>query len=579
MEKRGFIPRDFIQNLVARADIVAVINMRVPLKKKGKNYTACCPFHEEKTPSFFVNESRQAYHCFGCGAKGTVINFLMEYEQLEFKEAVEVLASHEGMDVPYERGANYDPQKAEKQETLVDVLARASQFYQAQLRSSSEKDRAISYLKKRDISGEIAKRFGLGFAPSGWSNLLDALKKEGVKESMLMEAGLLSESQRNSYDRFRNRIMFPIRNRRGDTIGFGGRVLSDEDSPKYLNSPETPVFHKGSEVYGLYELRKYTRHYDEIIVVEGYMDVVMLAQYGIGNAVATLGTAIAARQIEMLLRYTSHLVFCFDGDRAGRAAASKALEESLGVIPAGKELSFLFLPEGEDPDSYVKERGTEAFKAAIESSDSLSKYLFESLKENFDTKTLEGRAAMLESAAEKINRMRDIPLRDLLREELAKTTEVSESLLERHVRKGRTPQQRRYIDLHQNLSITDRIVVLLLNDPSLMNEIGTFQFLLESDDRDHRRLYYIMSTLQDYPMIKNAAQLLFHFEEESWIDWLKNLSVSEMMLEAREEQLLELQDLLAQLAKQESPMKRVLQKLQLGEPLTPEDEAILRGGH
>lgn len=572
---KGFIPREFIDMLIARADIVSVINQRVPLKRAGSNYKACCPFHDEKTPSFTVSEPKQFYYCFGCNASGSVLDFLMNYERLEFVEAIEALAQIEGLEVPYESRSKKSEESIKRQKNLLEVMSMAEAFYRQQLRISNEKERAIDYLQKRGISGDDAKKFGIGFAPEGWNGLLTELKKHDIPEQELLEAGLLSESENNRrYDRFRDRIMFPIRNRKGDTIGFGGRIL-DQGEPKYLNSPETPIFKKGEEVYGLYELRKYCRDYNEIIVVEGYMDVVMLSHYGIGNSVATLGTAVGRRQIELLLRYTSRLVFCFDGDRAGRGAAHKAMDESFYVLTAGKEVSFLFLPEGEDPDSYVKAHGKEAFQALVEKSEPLSQFLFEAAESDVNMSSFEGRSQFLEIAGEKINSMRDIPLRDFLRAELGRRANLAENLLNRYVKEGRSVNTRRQLNFSSGQSLVERILILLLNKPSLARELQGLHFLLESEDRQQNLLYEVIAAIKDYQSLETAVQLIRHFEEESWGQWLRNLAMQELIIdEALQEE--ELKDLMQQLAKGESPLKKVLAKLQNNEPLTAEELQLLR---
>lgn len=572
---KGFIPREFIDMLIARADIVSVINQRVPLKKAGSNYKACCPFHDEKTPSFTVSEPKQFYYCFGCNASGSVLDFLMNYERLEFVEAIEALAQIEGLEVPYESRSQKSEATIKRQKNLLEVTSMAEAFYRQQLRVSSDKERAVNYLQKRGISGDDAKKFGIGFAPEGWNGLLTELKKHDIPENELLEAGLLSESDNHRrYDRFRDRIMFPIRNRKGDTIGFGGRIL-DQGEPKYLNSPETPIFKKGEEVYGLYELRKYCRDYNEIIVVEGYMDVVMLSHYGIENSVATLGTAVGRRQIELLLRYTSKIVFCFDGDRAGRGAAHKAMDESFSVLTAGKEVSFLFLPEGEDPDSYVKTHGKEAFQNLVDQAAPLSQFLFEAAESDVNMNSFEGRSQFLEIAGEKINSMRDIPLRDFLRAELGRRANLAENLLNRYVKEGRSSNTRRQVNFSSGQSLVERILILLLNAPALARTLQGLHFLLESEDRQQNLLYEVIAAIKDYQNLETAAQIIHHFEEESWGNWLRNLAMQELIIDdALQEE--ELKDLMQQLAKGESPLKKVLAKLQNNEPLTPEELQLLR---
>ena len=341
----GRVPRAFIDDLLNRVDIVEVIDARVPLKKKGREYWACCPFHGEKSASFSVSQNKQFYHCFGCQQSGNAIGFLMDYDHMEFVEAIETLAQGIGLEVPYEQG-QAPRQQPPGLDNLYDTLQNCSEFYQQQLKQN---DIAVNYLKQREISGQTAKDFAIGYAPSGWSNLQGDHK-------LLVEGGMLIEKDNGqAYDRFRHRLMFPIRDRRGRTIAFGGRVFDAEDNPKYLNSPETPIFHKGDEIYGLFELKKAVTNIDQIFVTEGYMDVVALAEHGFKTAVATLGTAINNAQIEKLFRSCKSLIFCFDGDAAGKKAAWRSLEQCLSSLKEGRLARFLFLPEGHDPDSFIRE--------------------------------------------------------------------------------------------------------------------------------------------------------------------------------------------------------------------------------
>lgn len=387
------IPQSFIQDLLSRVDIVDVVESAVPLKRAGANYSACCPFHTEKTPSFTVSPAKQFYHCFGCGAHGTAISFQMEHHGMGFIDAVKDLASRVGMTVP-----EPDPAFRRQTETptgpdLTELLAEAARYYKEQLKRSEV---AIRYLKGRGLTGEIAARFGLGFAPDGWQNLEAVFPNYADKA--LVDAGLIIQNEEGRrYDRFRDRIMFPIVNPRGDIIGFGGRVLG-QGEPKYLNSPETPVFEKGRELYGLFQARQAIRAAGRVLVVEGYMDVVALAQHGVEYAVATLGTATTPVHVQKLLRQTDEVVFAFDGDKAGRKAAWRALEQSLAALADGKQIRFLFLPEGEDPDSYIRSQGREAFEALVAQAEPLSRYLLGELQANVDMATPEGRAAFLKQS-------------------------------------------------------------------------------------------------------------------------------------------------------------------------------------
>ena len=402
----GRIPSAFIDDLLSRVDIVEVIDQRVPLKKTGREYQACCPFHHEKTPSFTVSPTKQFYHCFGCGAHGTTIGFLMQYDHLDFVEAVEELARVAGVEIPYEQREAPEVRQAHKQTqtTQFDLMARCDRFYRQQLRQHPQAHVAVDYLKSRGLTGEIAARFNIGYAPPGWDNLTNAMGKEN--EAQLLILGMLIKKDGGGvYDRFRHRIMFPIRDSRGRVLGFGGRVLTKEDTPKYLNSPETPLFHKGRELYGLYEARQALRQIDRLLVVEGYMDVVALAQFDIPYAVATLGTATTPDHLQRLFRLTQEVVFCFDGDRAGRDAAWRALEQALPAVQEGRTIRFMFLPDGDDPDTLVRKIGKPAFETLITQAQPLSEYFFSALGDQVDLSRFEGRAQLVELAKPLIARL------------------------------------------------------------------------------------------------------------------------------------------------------------------------------
>ena len=430
----GRIPEHFIQDLLARTDLVALIDSRVPLKKAGRNYSACCPFHQEKTPSFTVAPDKQFYYCFGCGASGNAVGFLMEYDHLSFPEAVEQLATRAGMEVPREGGGDARKEKARRDrlQTLYDLLARAERFYRQQLKNAPERQKAVNYLKGRGLTGQIAARYGLGFAPPGYDNLSQGLSLDNESIEQALTAGLLvrREDSGRTYDKFRDRIQFPIRDGRGRTIGFGGRVLGD-GKPKYLNSPETPVFHKGKELYGLWEWRQSRDKTDRLYVVEGYMDVIALAQHGVPNAVATLGTATSEDHCHLLFRQVNEVVFCFDGDNAGRRAAWRALESALPALDDGKQARFLFLPEGEDPDTLVRAQGPEALLALTDKADTLATYLFRHLSEGLDLNTVDGRARLARLALPFLDKPAGPVYRALLEEELARLTRLERSALEK----------------------------------------------------------------------------------------------------------------------------------------------------
>ncbi|HUL96911.1 MAG TPA: DNA primase [Usitatibacter sp.] len=436
------IPQDFIQSLLGRVDIVDVVDRHVKLKKAGANYSACCPFHTEKTPSFTVSPSKQFYHCFGCGAHGNAIGFLMEYQGLAYPEAIRALAETVGMPVPETRSGPPRPGAAEAP-ALNARMMEALGYYRAQLKKSRA---AIDYLKGRGVSGEIAARYGLGYAPEGWQNL-EAVFPDYATAS-LKDTGLVIDSEpegeRKSrrYDRFRHRVMFPILDARGNVIGFGGRVIG-EGEPKYMNSPETPLFEKGRELYGLYQARRAIRDANQVIVVEGYMDVVALAQHGVENAVATLGTATTPIHVGKLLRMADNVVFCFDGDAAGRKAAWRALEVSLPVLADGKVVSFLFLPAEDDPDTYVRRLGKKAFLEAVGQAKPLSQFLFAELATQVDMATAEGRASFVAHAKPLIAQIEAPALGAMLRKRLAELARLSPEEIEALVPAApRAPERR-----------------------------------------------------------------------------------------------------------------------------------------
>ena len=424
----GRIPQHFIDELIARADLVELIGSRVPLKKQGKEYKACCPFHGEKTPSFTVVPDKQFYHCFGCGAHGTALGFLMEHDHLSFPEAVEDLAARVGLEVPRE---DREPARSPT-DGLFDVLRKAGELYASELARS---DRACQYFKARGLTGDTFARFNLGYSPDAWDFVLKALGPTEAQRLQLLQTGLIIERDKRPgstatghYDRFRDRVMFPIRDARGRTIGFGGRVL-DKGEPKYLNSPETELFHKGRELYGLYEARQASRTLTRLLVVEGYMDVVRLHQAGVTYAVATLGTATTPEHLTRMFRIVSEVVFCFDGDRAGRAAAWRALENALGQVREGRQIRFMFLPEGHDPDSLVGEEGREAFERRLGTAVALSEYFISHLVAQVDITTVDGRARLAELARPLLERIPAGIYRELLVDEVAKVVKVNSARL------------------------------------------------------------------------------------------------------------------------------------------------------
>ena len=433
-----FIDRDFINDLPNRVDIVGLINKRVALKKAGKDFKACCPFHEEKTPSFTVVPTKQIYHCFGCGESGGVIDFVMKYDHLSFVEAIETVAGESGVSVVYDQTAKPIDKRFKRYNQIMSEL---NNFYQNQLKSSSAKNKVVSYAKKRGISGTIAKRFELGFAPPGWTNLFDEYSEKEESIQDLLSMGMIvpkKDKKDDYYDRFRDRLMFPIHNSKGSVIGFGGRVLSSKDNPKYLNSPETPLFSKSKELYGLYHCRKYSRRIDSILVVEGYMDVIALHQQGITNVVATLGTATTPAHLQILSRSAETIVFCFDGDKAGRDAAWKALNTSLPSITSGLIIKFLILPEGEDPDTLIKRESSKAFSKRIEGAQTLSSFLIDHIKGEVPFDTIEGKTLFLEKSATLINMVNYSIYRQQLIEGIANTIGQNIIQVEKAVEQNKT---------------------------------------------------------------------------------------------------------------------------------------------
>ena len=477
----GLIPKQFIVDLIDRADVVEVVGRRVQLKKAGKEYKACCPFHDEKSPSFTVSPSKGFYHCFGCGMHGNALDFLMEYDHMDFVDAVESLAGVMGVEVPREE--NQRPTRS--YDALFELASRVEHYFEAQLKTNQQ---AVDYLKARGIDGATAKRFGIGYAPSGWSNVLDKFgtSKEAI-ERLLATGLIIRKDDGKQYDRFRDRIMFPIRDSRGRTIGFGGRVMANEE-PKYLNSPETVLFHKGRELYGLYEARQALRNIDRLVVVEGYMDVVGLARHGIDFATATLGTATTDEHLNRLFRMCDEVFFSFDGDRAGRAAAWRALENALPQIREGRQIRFVFLPDGQDPDSYVQERGADAFVAALDDALPLSDFLIDELSAQVDMESVDGRARLAELARPLVSRIPPGVYRELLTERLAETVGLPshklEAILARDdsLKPARTSgtttrlRSRQHSSSSGKPSIVRRAITLILNSPAAALNIDVENF-------------------------------------------------------------------------------------------------------
>ena len=521
----GRIPHSFIDDLVARADIVDVIGRRVNLVKAGRDYKAPCPFHDEKTPSFTVSAQKGFYHCFGCGAHGTAIGFLMNYESLEFVDAVEALAEMLGLEVPREAGST---DRRPDGGNLYKLLGEADRIYRAALRKDPK---AIAYLKDRGIEGLTAKRFAIGYAPDSWDTLLRALGPDESRKQQLLDAGLAIRNDKGRvYDRFRDRIMFPIRDPRGRVIGFGGRLLG-EGEPKYVNSPETPVFHKGRALYGLYESRQRgaagagrAGRPDEMLVVEGYLDVASLAQHGIGPAVATLGTATTVEHIRYLTRIAQRVIFCFDGDRAGRKAAWRALETAMPHAGGQVELKFLLLPEGEDPDSLVRAGGAEAFRECMESAVPLSEFLLGELRSQVDLSNADGRSRLAALARPLLSRLPAGVYRELLLRQVAETIGVSGDALERELKKsigsprsagGRgDPADAVPAGGRSRGTLIRRAIGLVLNYPAIVAKLAETPDLSRVDQPGARLLQKLLETVAGNPEIV-PAQLLERFRDDS----------------------------------------------------------------
>ncbi len=492
----GRIPQQFIDDLVNKADIVDVVDSRVALKKRGKEYIACCPFHNEKSPSFTVSQSKQFYHCFGCGAHGTALGFIMEYERLDFVDAVEALAAEYHMEVPREQG--FTRQQDDKK-PLYALLENAAKAYASELKTSQ---RAIDYLKNRGLSGEVAKTFMLGYAPDSWDFILNQFAKDDESRKACLKAGMsIEKSAQKHYDRFRDRIMFPIRDRRGRVIGFGGRIL-DKGEPKYLNSPETPVFHKGEELYGLYEARQAVKDLSRIIIVEGYMDVVALAQHGIPYAVATLGTATSKEQISKLFRIVPELVFCFDGDNAGKKAAWRALENALPVLRDGVQARFMFLPDGEDPDTLVRKEGQQAFEQRLGTATPLSDFLLQQLAQPLDLTAADGKARLKEQATPLISKIADGVFKELLLQQLSSMVGLSTASLQQHIpSESQHPElqgNRPVLKKHQvSMTPTRLAIALLLQFPHLAEAIEIPEQLRQSELPGLHLLVQLFDTIQN----------------------------------------------------------------------------------
>ena len=525
----GLIPQNFIDDLIARVDIVEIMGSRIQIKKAGKEFKAVCPFHDDSNPSLTISPSKGFYHCFSCGAHGTAVGFLMNYEHLSFIEAIESLASSLGVEIPYEQ--NQQPIK--KNNNLYDLLAEIQAHYQLLLKKNSG---AIEYLKNRGITGDVAKRFNVGFAPPGWRNILDkyGTSKNGISE--LLKLGLIIQKDNNNYyDRFRERIMFPIRDNRGRYIGFGGRILNQEQ-PKYLNSPETPLFHKGRELYGLYECQQALRNIQKIVVVEGYMDVISLAQHGIDYAVASMGTATTDDHFNRLFRLTDYIYFCFDGDQAGLDAAWRALKNALPHVREGRQIKFVFLPEKDDPDTYVKKNSATAFEKELDDGLDLSDFLIEKLAKDIDMKSIDGRARLAEKTKPLINQIPEGIFKELILEKLSEaiglsTAKLNKLLVNQDYQLARNGRSRIISKLPKKKlkggpSVIKKAITLILNYPSIANDI-THEKIGKNAKPGVEILKKLVTTIQEKPQITTAGLI------ELWRDdpegkFLGQLAISEL---------------------------------------------------
>ncbi len=561
----------FIDDLLARTDIVEVVGTRVPLKRKGREYSAPCPFHDERTPSFYVSPTKQFYHCFGCGAHGTAISFLMNYDRLEFLDAVEELARRAGIEVPKETRQNNQDSDLRDQYAALEAAAK---LYQRQLADSP---RARDYLDGRGVDAENRARFALGYAADGYSALKDALGTDERRLKLLERTGMLSKNERGHvYDKFRDRVMFPIHDRRGRVIAFGGRVLSApvdgrDAGPKYLNSPETTLFHKGRELYGLWQARQANQKLERLIVVEGYMDVVALFQHGITQAVATLGTATTADHAELLFRNAPDVYFCFDGDAAGRRAGWRAVESVLPRMKDGRQAFFLFLPDGEDPDSIVRKEGAAGFDARLAQATPLSQFFFEELGRDINRGTLDGRARLAERARPLLAQLPDGAFADLMRQELQRQTGVDAA---RPVAEARPPA-RQAAPAQQRRSLVRSVIALLLQQPSLGLQLERPYRFAELRLPGVPLLLEILDVVAQRPEISTGA-LLEHFAAHEQAEALRRLAAQ--VLPGEEASWAhELHDAVAQLERQ-TVQQRIdeLQQKQRAQGLDETDKYEMR---
>jgi len=514
----GRIPRQFIDDLLARADIVDIVDSRVPLKKAGKNYQACCPFHNEKSPSFTVSQDKQFYHCFGCGEHGNAISFLMEFERLDFVDAIEELANYCGVEVVREEN-NASPAEQRRQQEVYqqkqddyELMNQISGFYQQQLKVAVDKEIAINYLKGRGLSGEVVKRFGIGYISDAWDGMMKVFSRNGQANQQLVDLGMAIQGDKSRpYDRFRGRIMFPIRDKRGRVIGFGGRVLGDE-KPKYLNSPETRVYHKGHELYGLFEAKQANKSLERLVVVEGYMDVVALAQHGVDYAVASLGTATTSEQLQTMFRTVKEVICCYDGDRAGRDAAWRAMENALPLIRDGFSLKFVFVPDGEDPDSLIRKQGQQAFEQILDEAMPLSKFLFDKFLEDNPVNSMEEKVALIDKLQPYIHKLPDSILKSAIIEEMASHFGVTSEKRLLELQKLNANPIKKSVRKNTKITPVRLAIALLLEHPHIVKSLGNISALKPLTIPGVDLLTQLLELCQQNPDIK-TAQLLEYFRD------------------------------------------------------------------
>ena len=549
----GMIPRPFIDEVLNRTDLVELIDGYVPLKKRSQSYLACCPFHQEKTPSFNVIAKKQFYHCFGCGVSGNAISFVMEYLHKGFTEAIETLADRLGMTVPHEKSTG----KSQISKDLYQLMGQVNQFYQTNLKQRGQV--AIQYLQNRGLSGHIAQAYQLGYATAGWHDLEQQFRRH--QQDLITTGMLIQKDDKSTYDRYRHRITFPIHDRHGRIIGFGGRSIDPDQKPKYLNSPETPLFQKSKELYGLHQVITQNAEPDYLIIVEGYLDVIALAQHGLHQAVATLGTATSTYHIQLLAKYCNKLIFCFDGDNAGRQAAWRALESSMGYLNQGLDIRFMFLPEGDDPDSLVRKEGQEGFINRLDQAQALTQFLFDTLSQGIQLHSPAGKTQLINAAKPYLLKMGVGVYQELIIKELSRLTHIDAIKIEQIIQ-GNKIVETNTIKTNKLMQRTPMrlAIALLLQNPELYSSMKSLVSNLKLDQNEHPVLEKLLATLEQNPSA-STAQLIEHFRDNEYFDSINKLAGWEHQVpEQKLEQ--ELTDILRHFQKQqhESTIQQYIDK-------------------